>query len=362
MVVRIIDIAELQQYAVKALGLDPSACDLTTAEAISGALRRAAGFLCPCPKKSLLQAVLKSLQGIAHDDGNLSDTVEDILEALVAYGDLLEEREVLNSNRENRNTLLYAAPPSFIWRQNRSAFLLGIVPDHLSALPQDLQRRIESVNHVRCIQEKDGEDLHHFLKQLGLVELSADRWMKAPQSESSEACLSRLNNSLSEISGELPGLTILNPTRSVRYYRGRWETVSNQSGRFVAKRSQIYGNDLWCYVELENGKPKKMTEFPTMGSRLHGCDEAWRLQAAIDVSRNSPQVFRLRSGAHHNKKVVDFFSPVPMWARRRWDAVGEPSLNVGCLFSYQFLASDVEEEISFIKRVLWLAPAGKDEK
>src|SRR2546423_6596671 len=124
MVIRIIDIAEVQQYAVKVLGLDPSACDLTMAEAIAGALRRAAGFLCPCPKKSLLQAVLKPLQGIAHNDGNLADTVEDILEALIAYGDILEEREVLNGDRENRNTLLYAAPPSFVWRQNRSAFLV----------------------------------------------------------------------------------------------------------------------------------------------------------------------------------------------------------------------------------------------
>ena len=221
-----------------------------------------------------------------------------------------------------------AAPPTFIWRDNHSAFLLGIVPDYPSALPQELEDRIEYVNHSRRIHEKgDGEDLHRYLRQLGLVELSADRWMKAPQHESADDHIRRLNRSLNAISGDLPGLTLLNPGRPVRYYPGRWEAASNQSGCFVARRPQIYGNDLWCYVELDNGRAERMIEFPVLGSRLRGCDEAWRLQAAIDANRGFPQQFRLRSGPTKNMQVIDFFSPVPMWARRRFDAVGEPVMS-----------------------------------
>jgi hypothetical protein len=49
------------------------------------------------------------------------------------------------------------------------------------------------------------------------------------------------------------------------------------------------------------------------------------------------------------------FSPVPMWARRRWDAVGEPVTLSGCVFAYRFGAAELEEEARFARDVLWLA-------
>jgi hypothetical protein len=47
------------------LALDPSALDLTSIEAIAGALRRAASFLCPCGAATLVRTVVRPLQGLA---------------------------------------------------------------------------------------------------------------------------------------------------------------------------------------------------------------------------------------------------------------------------------------------------------
>jgi hypothetical protein len=55
--------------------------------------------------------------------------------------------------------------------------------------------------------------------------------------------------------------------------------------------------------------------------------------------------------------VIDFFAPVPMWARRRWDAVGTPVTGgSGMLFAYALREDDLAEEVAFIRDRLWLAP------
>ena len=77
----------------------------------------------------------------------------------------------------------------------------------------------------------------------------------------------------------------------------RWREVRADSGRFVARRDQAYGSNLWCYVELSNGEPQRLLDFPLAGSRWRGCDEAWRLQMAIDAQRGAPQRFRLQEDA-----------------------------------------------------------------
>jgi hypothetical protein len=43
-----------------------------------------------------------------------------------------------------------------------------------------------------------------------------------------------------------------------------------------------------------------------------------------------------------------------MWARRRWDAVGEPVLGAGCLFAYRLTAAEADEEVLFARHALWL--------
>ncbi len=351
--------AEIHARSVEALGLDPAALELTSVEALACSLRRAAGFLCPCSRRRLIDAVVDALEGLVDDISSVRTVAEQVLEALTANGDLLEHA-VAGTDADESGTLIYIAPPTFVRRASGSVLLLGVVPDRVSVLPHELEVQIEYVNHARRLAAESVDDLASDLLELGFIELSLDAWLKAPPAESAVQHLSRLRRELDAAppSGEVPGLTLLDPKAPVRYYPRRWVPPTSQTGRFVAKRKQLYGADLWCYVEMGGGLPKKFIDFPLPGSRWRGCDEAWQLQAAIDAERGNPQRFRLRSGSQGT--AIDFFSPVPAWAQRRWDAVGDPMLPSGCLLSYRFSEQEVAEEVDFIRDRLWMAEANRE--
>ena len=352
---RQISVAEVHAQKVAELGLEPTAIDLTSVEAIAGALRRAAGFLCPCSARTLAHGVVHPLRGLVPDIAKSKDLVETTLEAMIAHGDFLEHRDIEEEPEYGVASLLYAAPSSFVARDSGAVILLGVASDQLSALPDDLGARVEHVNHLRRLKPVPGEDLRSELLHLGLIEISYHRWLRSPPRETCTQHVARLDLLLDAVqpSRDVPGLLLLDPTHGVRYYRGRWVEPRGQSGRFVARRSQAYGADLWCYLEMRDGNPERLIDFPAGEIRWRGCDEAWHLQMAIDALRGEPQRFRIRPGPE-GTRVLEFFSPVPMWARRRWDAVGEPVSASGCLFAYQLAEAELAEEMRFAHEALWL--------
>ena len=97
-----------------------------------------------------------------------------------------------------------------------------------------------------------------------------------------------------------------------------------------------------------------MVDLPLADSRWRGCDEAWRLQIAIDANRGSAQQFRINTSLG-DSYVMEFFSPIPMWARRRLDSVGQPVSRPGCLFAYRLDEAELAEEVRFATDELWLA-------
>jgi hypothetical protein len=250
--------------------------------------------------------------------------------------------------------LLYAAPASFVVRQSGLVVLLGVSADQLSPLPSELERRIQYLGHVRRLSPSPGDDLRSELRQLGLLELTSDAWLKGPKLGSAPQLVAANDRALEDVapSRDIPGLLLLDPTKPVRYYRGRWTEPKSQTGCFVARRPQAYGADLWCYVQVVNGQPERMLDLPQRGSRWRGCDEAWHLQMAIDARRGSPQRFRV-SPSVGDAVVLEFFSPVPAWARRRWDAIGEPVPSTGCLFAYRIPKTEIDEERRFAREALW---------
>jgi hypothetical protein len=345
---------EIETSGTRTLGLDPDRFDIVSVEAIAAGLRRAGGFLCPCPQRVLIEAIVRPLQTLVDDKEELLEVVENTLEAMIAYGDLLDELEVGAIDRSSRSRLLYAAPPSFVARKGGSIFLLGIAPDHTSAVFEKVEKRILYRNHVRQLIPEPGEDLPSELTQHGLSALTADIWLKkAPAAESSADYLRRIRSRLRESVGTINELTILNSERPVNHYRRRWEVAKDQSGIFIARRPQAYGNDLWCYVQLHRGVAERLIDFPVDDSGLRGCDEAWRVQMAIDAERKNQQHFRVvESDLQH--RIVEFYSPVPSWASRHWDFIGEPVRQLNSLLAYRFAFSEIAEEIDFMKRRLWL--------
>lgn len=349
--------AEVRALKVCELGLNPDAVDLSTVEGLAGALRRAASYLCPCSPATLVRAVVQPLRGLVPDLEAAEELVEATLEAMVAHGDVVEQPEMIEGAASGR-TLFYAAPASFVMRQSGVAILLGVTTDQLSPLPSDLGRRIQHLAHVRRLIPTSGEDLRTELGHFGLIELTSDGWLRRPPATTAEQLLAMADRNLDRVapSRDVPGLVLLDPTRSVHYYRGRWSDPKARTGRYVARRKQAYGADLWCYVQVKEGHPERLVDLPCVGSRWRGCDEAWHLQMAIDAQRGSPQCFRVTKEG--DSYVFEVFSPVPAWARRRWDAVGELVRSVGCLFAYRFGGAEIDEERQFAREALWLSEAG----
>lgn len=346
--------AEVHAQKIRELGLDPEALDLATPEGIAGALRRAASYLCPCSAATLVRAAVQPLRGLVPDMDQAKELVEATLDAMIAHGDVLEQPEFQDGSPTTR-VLLYAAPPSFVARQSGRVVLLGVAADQLSPLPAELERRIQYVGHVRSLSPASvTEDLRAELRHLGLLELASDAWLKGPKPSTTTQTVAASDRELDLVppSREIPGLLLLDPTKPVRYYRGRWVEPKTQTGRFVARRKQAYGADLWCYVQLTNGQPERMIDLPQRGSRWRGCDEAWHLQMAIDAERGAPQRFRITPSG--DAVVLEFFSPAPAWARRRWDAIGEPVPSAGSLFAYRIAKMEIDEERRFMREALWL--------
>jgi hypothetical protein len=358
MAMRRLTAEQVHAQKIVELGLDPEALDLTTPEGLAGALRRAASYLCPCSSATLVRAVVRPLRGLVPDLDKALELVEETLEAMVAHGDLLEQPEVQGDTSSSR-VLLYAAPASFVVRQSGLVILLGVASDHLSPLPVELERRIQYLAHVRRLSPSPGEDLRGELRQLGLLELIFDAWLKGPTRETASQHVAAIDRALDGVvpSRDIPGLLLLDSARPVRYYRGRWLDPKAHTGRYVARRRQAYGADLWCYTQVRDGHPERMIDLPPRGSRWRGCDEAWHLQMALDAQRGLPQRFRVTPGLG-DAVVLEFFSPVPAWARRRWDAIGEPVTSTGSLFAYRIPKAEIDEERRFARDTLWLEEIG----
>src|SRR6185437_8830701 len=176
----------------------PEACDLTTVEVIAAMVRRAAGFLCPCPARTLSRRVFETLDGLVSIGEPMQDEIESVIDALISYGDLIEGKDEIGAEAGSRAVVLFAAPPSFVLRRNGSVLLLGVAPDLNSALPETFEQRIE------------------YLSLLGLIQLSSDSWMRAPSQVPSADLISEYNRKLASISGALSSAIILNPEGHVR--------------------------------------------------------------------------------------------------------------------------------------------------
>jgi hypothetical protein len=321
---------------------------------LAALLRHTAGIFCPCSAATLRAAALESMQHLSEDEG-LASKVDDAIEGLVVGGDLLELSQVTTDDPSAKGTWLFAAPPTFVMRPSGSIFLTGIVADRDTYLPSELMSRIRYDGYTRAIMPAPAEGLSEQLIALGLQKLSEENWLKLPKFQKAEELRDAIAGKLrmQQRSGDIPDLQIIDPSRPVTYYRGRWIKPKRQSGVFVARRPQQYGAPIWCVVDLEDGEPRKLLDFPTPRSRWRGCDEAWRLQMAIDRANGTPQVYRVRGAGEY--AYVDFFSPLPLWAERHLMLVGRHEAPEKCLFSYRLRSGELAAEEEYLQKHLWLA-------
>jgi hypothetical protein len=83
-------IEEVERYTLQCLGMREETTNATSIEAIAAQLRRAASFLCPCSPYTLVRAVVDVSRYFSPDVSALQGKVDDVLNRIIAYGDLVE--------------------------------------------------------------------------------------------------------------------------------------------------------------------------------------------------------------------------------------------------------------------------------
>jgi len=345
---------EAAELGAEALGLDPRVAALTGTEGIAASILRAASFMCPTSPRQLITAVLAVLEPVESGSGISRDAVSDMLDAILATGDLLELQDEVD-DRSVR--LLYLGPPSYVERAPGVYLLSGVRPHAAPLVDTELSRAVERVGAWRIVRlEPAGADVR--LASAGLDRVERTRWVASPSSERADRLLSRLAIRLNAArpSGDVDGLQILDPAAKVTYYRGRWRSpTADDSGDFVARRPQEYGADLWCVVRMETGEPTKMLEFPIDDPLVPARDEAWRLQMAIDAHRGTPQVYATHALGTDAEVAIRFFSPIPGFAQRYLELVGAPLPDEPrCLFAFRVPVGAMPDLEHILTDLLWM--------
>ena len=302
-----------------------------------------------------------ALRFLVDENETLRNMIDSCLEGLLIVGDLLELAQVSVDDPNVKGTWVFAAPPAFTMRPSSAAFIVGISADEVSPLPPQLASRIEYRSFTRIIPPDLSAPmpLREMLCETGMLELPERVWLRAPKEETATNFRDAMFARLAERgpSGSIDELEILDPASSVTYYRKRWSNPKRQSGTFVARRPQAYGAPIWCVARLIDGEPRQILDLPLhdkQAAHWRGCDAAWHLQMANDHSNRMPQKYRRRPA--NGGELLDFFSPLPLWARRRLMTIGRPEPRDRSLFSYFVPQRELAAEEEFLQRRLWLAP------
>ena len=344
---------------VEALGLDATAADLETPEVVAAIVRRAASFLCPITPGALARSVGECLDGLIANDQpeTRGSLVGAMVEELIAYGDLVEAPIEDDQSGISRR-LLFLAQPSYVPLPSGICLLVGIRADGLPIDDGSLDDRVDYYNHTRRVTLGSDEDPADVLGGLGLRKLSEQQWLRHPPKVAAADLVEQYSVRLAAAgpSGSVEGVRILDSTTPVTYYRGRWRAPTQRdSGSFVGQRPVQFGAHQWCYCDLADGEVTRLMDLPTLDRLTRGCDEAWRLQAAIDSAAGTPQRLRVRPGRIAGEVVFEFQSPIPSWGQRRLDALGRPQgRQPGSLFAYKLSDDLMDQELAFLEETMWL--------
>ncbi|AWB89442.1 hypothetical protein C2138_07730 [Salinibacterium hongtaonis] len=344
--------AEASALSVRILGLDHETVGLASREGLSASLRRAASFMCPTSPSRLVSAVLGAVSPVSSDGEVTRERLTDLLDLLVAAGDLLE----LRRDEDRSVRLLYLGPPSYIEREPGTYLISGVRPFGVSLVDFELAPLVEREGHTRAIRI-DPVNAAERLADAGLRPIERGRWVATPATESADSLIGRITSRIDATpsSGGIEGLQVIDPRSNVRYYRGRWRAPkAADTGDFTARRPQAYGADLWCVVRLDDGVPKRMIEFPIDNSVVPGRDEAWRFQMAIDAVRGEPQRFAVEPFGSGTAVVVKFFSPIPGFAERYLQLVGLALEATGALFAYRVPTGAMPGVIELLTNMTWM--------
>jgi hypothetical protein len=352
---RSITASEVEALSIERLGLDPTAVDFQSTEALAALVRHTALIRCPCSRRELTRTVTRLLEPLATASAVLNERVSNAIDGVISYGDVIE---VSDARGAEVGQLLALAAPSVVRISSRVLLLVGLRPDDHNSIPVQIDGHTTLRGYARTIEVEDSHTALSSLQSSGFLIITPDEWNAAPDEQPAGQLVDNYDRLFREGTnvGTLGGLQLLTSESSVTYYHGRWREATKQSGTFVARRTRKYGADAWCFVKLDLGRPVGLVDLPTSGYPYRPCDEAWHLQQALDFVSGNPQRYRIRAIADRKLIALDCFSPVPRWAHRRWNALGEQVEQRGTLFSYLFNQEFLNQEVAFAESRMWLKP------
>jgi hypothetical protein len=342
----------LQQTALS-LGLLSDAGDTPALNRIliAQSLRRTVYIAAPCDAqttRSLVEAALVPLSG---NPDALNEQIDDALQDIIAMGDVLEMR---SDSGARSDTVLRPAPPAFVARPDGLFLILGISGDDLTpALGIPV---LHHASGLRSARPTNAEQCRSALLDLGLTELSERVWLHAPATasaaEHAAQCKARLPAELRP--EKIENFEVLDGALPTSFYKRRWSLLhTRHTGMFVARRPQRYGAKLWCLADVKDGVVQRFVDIHAVDSRARDCDEAWRLQAAMDAEAGTPQ--QVEIAVSGTNATLSFSAPLPTWAARRLHFIGEQVSAPRALIAFEMPAASVDHEANWLKEKLWLA-------
>lgn len=353
----------LEASVIRDLNL-PEGVASDRAAIVAAMLRRLASFMCPCAEGALLSAMRRSLRGLPTFESCDDDFVSTVIERLLTGGDLLELSRVVMSGVEveDRPTWLFCAPPGYVVRGDR-AYVVGVAPDDAHFLPASLQERIRSDGATRFLSPQADERLPDVLLSLGLRKISQETWLSNRNPEAAGEAVDRALKRLRRdgVHGDLPGLTVIRHADGQTVpYAARWAEPTGRFGIHIGRAPQPYGARLWFVVDLRDGEVMRSLLLPYAERPERACDQAWRLQLAIDAVAGFPATFHASSvGGDHR---LDFNFPLPIDARRRLLFIGGREVDAQAAYSVQISNSQLEIEKEFLRMHCWMRSRDNEEQ
>lgn len=353
--VRVVDKGLVLSSTYAGLEIDPDT-DPSRQSLVASVVRRLCGIMCPCAPFLVLRAARESLAPLFDDAQALDSQLDEALEDLIVAGDVLELSKIAAGMGDDRTKWLYCAPPSFVVRSAQRVHIFGVAPDDAAFLPSELRKGLERLGASRFLETSDTAAMRTTLRQFGLREISKEDWLVTVRAEPAPRYIERARRKLASdgAPGDLPELVVLTHAGATAgSYRSRWRPVVSETGLYVGRSPQPYGQPLWYLCDLAGGQVKQSILLPFGEAKDRASDAAWRLQLAIDAIANRPSTFECRP--HEGGFRLQFHFPLPLAARRRLEYLGgRTRAGLDSPFAFWVPASELEAEKKFLHEHYWL--------
>ncbi len=336
------------------LQCDASAATDDVVALVAAAIRRLSGFMCPCSQAAISRAAKRSLRELWEDHEAAESFVDHALEDLLVGGDLLELSHVAATDLDDKPTWVFCAPPAFMQSEHR-VYIFGIAPDDAPFLPSNVLRRLRCDGATRFIERITDDDLVEVLSALGLRELQESKWLTKVTIEAPASFIERIQSRLIRegIHGSFPEFSLLKHATEVRQpYQERWVTPQAESGLFVARAAQPYGAPIWYMADINEGRFTRSLVLPFHDIPTRACDQAWRLQLAIDAEAGHPATYRMSSSEGGIRVLPSF--PLPLAEKRKLLYLGGVASHSARYDSSFWVPNDVCAAAEQILASLWL--------